>query len=178
MSDSGLVIGQAGPGDEGMLHAIAADTFPLACPPGTSEENIQAFIAQNLSADIFGTHLVDSRKTIFVATLDGLVVGYAMVVTPPVDVEIQTFLREKNSLELSKIYLLESAHGLGVADALLAEVLRLAGENDCRSVWLGVNSANERANRFYEKTGFEVVGEREFLVGDVLEQDFVREKLL
>jgi diamine N-acetyltransferase len=178
VSDSGLVISQAGPGDDGVLHAIAAETFPLACPPGTSEENIQAFIAQNLSANVFASHLVDSQKTIFLATLDGLVVGYAMVVTPPVDVEIHPLLREKHSLELSKIYLLESAHGHGVADALLAEVLRLASEHGCGSVWLGVNKANERANRFYEKNGFEVVGEREFLVGDVLEEDFVREKLL
>jgi ribosomal protein S18 acetylase RimI-like enzyme len=47
-----------------------------------------------------------------------------------------------------------------------------------QSVWLGVNQHNERANRFYERNGFVVVGERKFQVGDSLEEDFVRELVL
>jgi ribosomal protein S18 acetylase RimI-like enzyme len=46
------------------------------------------------------------------------------------------------------------------------------------SVWLGVNQLNDRANRFYARHGFELVGERSFQVGDSLEADFVREKVL
>ena len=178
MSVSDLVLTKAGPGDEGVLHALAAETFPLACPPGTTEDNIERFVALHLSTDAFARYLRDPRHTIFLACLAGQVVGYAMVVSPPADPEIQALLREDNSLELSKIYVLESAHGRSVADALLAEAVRVAGECGCGSVWLGVNTASERANRFYAKNGFEVVGEREFLVGDRLEQDFVMEKLL
>ena len=47
-----------------------------------------------------------------------------------------------------------------------------------QSVWLGVNKRNERANTFYERNGFLVVGERRFQVGDSLDEDFVREKVL
>jgi len=43
------------------------------------------------------------------------------------------------------------------------------------SVWLGVNQLNARANRFYEKNGFVNVGIKHFLVGDKLEDDYVRE---
>ncbi|MEP6478552.1 MAG: GNAT family N-acetyltransferase, partial [Rhodoglobus sp.] len=41
-------------------------------------------------------------------------------------------------------------------------------------VWLGVNQFNARANRFYEKSGFAIVGTKKFLVGEKYEDDFVR----
>jgi ribosomal protein S18 acetylase RimI-like enzyme len=44
-------------------------------------------------------------------------------------------------------------------------------------VWLGVNQLNARANRFYEKNGFAIVGEKKFLVGGKAEDDFVRERV-
>ena len=47
-----------------------------------------------------------------------------------------------------------------------------------RSVWLGVNQRNERANRFYEKQGFAIVGTKRFLVGSRWFEDFVRELVL
>jgi ribosomal protein S18 acetylase RimI-like enzyme len=40
-------------------------------------------------------------------------------------------------------------------------------------VWLGVNQSNYRAQTFYRKHGFAVVGTRTFPVGTVLENDFV-----
>jgi ribosomal protein S18 acetylase RimI-like enzyme len=40
-------------------------------------------------------------------------------------------------------------------------------------MWLGVNRANERAQRFYRKHGFEVTGARRFRLGDSDEDDFV-----
>jgi diamine N-acetyltransferase len=45
-------------------------------------------------------------------------------------------------------------------------------------MWLGVNQENVRANRFYQKNGFAQVGIKHFLVGDRLEDDFVRERAL
>ena len=42
----------------------------------------------------------------------------------------------------------------------------------------GVNQRNARANSFYERRGFRLVGERSFQVGDSLEEDFVREMVL
>jgi RimJ/RimL family protein N-acetyltransferase len=42
-------------------------------------------------------------------------------------------------------------------------------------IWLGVNQLNARANRFYERSGFALVGTKRFLVGGSWEDDFVRE---
>jgi ribosomal protein S18 acetylase RimI-like enzyme len=56
--------------------------------------------------------------------------------------------------------------------------LAAAREAGAAGMWLGVNNENVRANRFYEKSGFEIVGMKKFRLGDVDEEDFVRERAL
>jgi ribosomal protein S18 acetylase RimI-like enzyme len=69
-------------------------------------------------------------------------------------------------------------HGGGVAAALVAATLVEAQARGAASVWLGVNQENARANRFYDKNGFALVGTKRFEVGDRYEDDFVRERIL
>ena len=54
----------------------------------------------------------------------------------------------------------------------------MARARGAAGVWLGVNEENARANRFYQKQGFALVGRKRFLVGDRWEDDFVREHVL
>jgi ribosomal protein S18 acetylase RimI-like enzyme len=68
---------------------------------------------------------------------------------------------------------LPDAHGSGVAAALMAAVLDHARAAGARSVWLGVNQRNERAQRFYAKQGFAVTGTKTFRLGAHLEADYV-----
>ena len=77
--------------------------------------------------------------------------------------------------ELSKLYVRESLHGQGMAPLLVESTLVVARARGALSTWLGVNQLNARANRFYEKTGFLRVGTKRFLVGEIYEDDFVRE---
>ena len=62
----------------------------------------------------------------------------------------------------------------GLAAALVGASVEAARDRGARSVWLGVNQQNARANRFYEKQGFAQVGTKRFLVGERYEDDFVR----
>ena len=39
------MIRRAGPADAAALHELAAATFPLACPPGSTAEDQRRFIA-------------------------------------------------------------------------------------------------------------------------------------
>jgi ribosomal protein S18 acetylase RimI-like enzyme len=43
-------------------------------------------------------------------------------------------------------------------------------------MWLGVNSQNAKAIRFYEKSGFRKVGTKSFNLGTTVEHDFVMER--
>ena len=59
------------------------------------------------------------------------------------------------------------------SSALMTEALALARETGCRCVWLGVNQANRRAQRFYANHRFAVTGTRTFRLGAAVENDFV-----
>jgi ribosomal protein S18 acetylase RimI-like enzyme len=82
------------------------------------------------------------------------------------------------TVELSKVYVLPQHHGSGLASALVEASMDAAAATGAASVWLGVNNENARANRFYEKSGFALVGRKKFRLGDVDEDDFVRERPL
>jgi ribosomal protein S18 acetylase RimI-like enzyme len=151
----------AGSVDTAKLADVAARTFPLACPPATPAQDIASFIETNLSAERFAQYLADPRRAILTASRDGRILGYAMVI------------RDADDAELSKIYVLPDHHGTGVAAALMDLGVATAQTWGARRVWLGVNQANQRAQRFYAKHGFEVTGTRTFRVGARLENDYV-----
>jgi ribosomal protein S18 acetylase RimI-like enzyme len=144
------------------LAAVAARTFPLACPPSTPADDIALFIDANLSATRFVEYLADPQRAVLVARHDGRIVGYAMLIRGA-----------DGCAELSKIYLLAEFHGMGPATALMDAALATATDWGARSVWLGVNQENQRAQRFYSKSGFIINGTRTFRVGERQENDYV-----
>jgi ribosomal protein S18 acetylase RimI-like enzyme len=166
---------RAGSDDSARLSRIASATFALACPPGTTLEAIDHFILTHFTETHFAGHLADTRRDLLIVSVDGEPVGYSMsVAEQPTDPDVASVVTASPAVELSKFYLLETAHGSGAAGVLMADTLRAASERGAAVVWLGVNQHNARANRFYEKNGFEVVGMKRFLVGEKYEDDFVR----
>jgi ribosomal protein S18 acetylase RimI-like enzyme len=161
------------------LSELAAETFPLACTPGTSRSDIDAFISTHLSTARFEGYLSDPSRELLVAELDGTLVAYAMlVVAEPTDADVAAAITLRPTAELSKFYARSTAHGTGLATTLMACTLDAAAARGAAAVWLGVNSNNPRANRFYDKNDFAVVGRKRFHVGEREENDFVRERAL
>ena len=165
--------------DAHRLSALAIETFPLACPPGTTAENIELFCTEKLSPEAFEAYMSEGRYRIWIAEENGSLHGYVMSVSgEPEDPDTARAVVHRPTVEVSKIYVLRRAHGSGLSDLLMETAFDDARTGGAASVWLGVNQLNDRANRFYAKHGFKLVGERSFQVGDSLEADFVREKVL
>lgn len=160
-------VGTATDADAGELAALAAATFPLACPPTADPGDIAACIAENLSAERFADYLRDPHRCVLTARDAGRIIGYAMLIRGESD---------DDPVELSKIYVLPEHHRTGAAAALLYTGLEWAVKTGARSVWLGVNRTNERAQRFYRKQGFAVTGSRTFPLGSSVENDFIMER--
>lgn len=174
-----MTIRRATQHDAAALHDVAAVTFPLACPPHTTAESIAEFIATNLSEASFASYLGDPRRELFVDDVDGVLAGYTMLVYgDPADPDVAASVTERPTAELSKVYVRAEFHGAGLASQLVETSVAAAAARGAASVWLGVNQENERANRFYEKSGFALVGTKKFLVGARYEDDYVRERLV
>jgi GNAT superfamily N-acetyltransferase len=170
---------RAVPADAAELHELAARTFGLACPPGTLQSDIDAFVAEQLSAERFAGYLADPDRIILLAESDGEPAGYAMLVRGPVtDPDVATVVDGDGTIELSKFYVLADRHGSGVAGELMTATLEAAAGTGATTCWLGVNQRNARAARFYTKCGFAVVGTKRFLVGREWHDDHVRVRAL
>ena len=165
--------------DAGKLAALAAVTFPLACPPDSRPEDIAAHLAKTLSEGNFRAYLADPDVTVLVIDADGELRGYSLLVARPAsDPDVAAVLTELPCTELSKCYVHPDHHGLGAAAELMHASIGAAAAAGARGLWLGVNSQNAKATRFYEKSGFRRVGTKSFQLGTTVEHDFVMERPL
>lgn len=161
------------------LADVAARTFPLACPPSASPQDIAAFITENLSQSRFREYLADPDRDVLVARVDGRILGYAMLIRGvPDNDDVQRAVTRRPAVEVSKMYVLADSHGAGVSAALMTAALDTAAEHGAACVWLGVNQQNQRAQRFYAKHGFSVRGTKTFQLGSDVEDDYVMVRLL
>jgi ribosomal protein S18 acetylase RimI-like enzyme len=166
----------ATPADIDEVADVARRTFPLACPPSATPDNIVAFIEANLSPARFAEYLAAADRAVLVARDggDAPIVGYAMLIRGvPDDADVQRAVTLRPAVELSKIYVLPDSHGGAVSAALMQAGLGYARDVDAKSVWLGVNEENQRAQRFYAKHGFTITGTKTFQLGARIEHDFV-----
>lgn len=169
-----VTVSAATESDLAELADVAAQTFPLACPPTVAPENVAAFIAANLSRERFAEYLRDPARKVFVARSGGRILGYTMLIHGvPDDPVIQEAVPVRPAVELSKMYVLPAAHGSGAASALMEASLEYAASAGAAAVWLGVNQKNERAQRFYGKHGFLRSGVKTMTLGEHVENDYV-----
>jgi GNAT superfamily N-acetyltransferase len=163
------------------LSRLAALTFPLACTPQTSAELLATHIATRLDPASFGRHLADPDCVVLLAEddLDADPVGYTMLVAgEPTDPDVASAIRFRPTVSLERCYVHPDHHGTGVAGLLMSATLEAARATGSHGIWLGVSEENGRANAFYARHGFEQVGKKRFHIGDVWEDDNVRERAL
>ncbi|QIS07633.1 GNAT family N-acetyltransferase [Nocardia brasiliensis] len=169
-----VIVDRAGLWDAEELSDVAAATFPLACPPNATPDDIDLYVTEVLSGDRFGEYLSDPARTVLKAVAGEDIVGYAMLVAgEPADPAVARMLDVRPMVEISKMYVLPGHHGSGVSTALMRAALTRAREGGFAAAWLGVNQENPRAQRFYAKHGFVQVGTKSFTVGTQTHHDFV-----
>ncbi len=179
-----VVIGLARSDEAGALARLAADTFPMACPPQLGETDIADFIGVHLSESEFTRMLADpDDHRILVARVkarDGGedLIGYTVTVLGGPDGMPTEMVRpgrlELGAAYLSKCYVRAEWHGSGVSGALLERaVVDVEARARNSQIALGTNIANKRARTFYRRHGFSVVGRRTFEVGSVANIDDV-----
>lgn len=168
-------------GDAEALSRLAALTFPLACTPQTSEEVLATHIATRLDVASFRRHLADEHCVVLLAEAGGGgdPVGYTMLLAgEPGDPDVAAAIRHRPTVALERCYVHPDHHGSGVAPLLMDRTIEAARATRAAGVWLGVSEENDRANAFYARHGFAVVGRKRFHLGDTWEDDVVRERPL
>lgn len=100
------------------------------------------------SEQLFFNELKNPRSVPRVAEREGRIAGYICA---------SRILDEGHILNLA---VRPSLRGLGIASALVGEMISYLKEEGCRFIFLEVRESNDAAKRLYEKFGFKVLGVR------------------
>jgi diamine N-acetyltransferase len=149
------------------LSAFAARVFPLGGRSDAPATDIQAHIAAHLTPERFCELIADPDAVVILASSGPEIAGYGVLIHDCRHPQIE----EPTQAEVRKFYVDPQHHGQGLAHRLMRELLQAASPGE--TVWLSVFSENPRAIRFYERSGFRVVGKQDYWVGDDCQKDFV-----
>lgn len=172
-----LTVRPASEEDVPALAALAARTFPLACPPELDRAAVDAFIGENLTESSFHDYLEDPEHTVLVGCdRDHQVRAYALLVRgTAMDEDCAEMIVGRPTLGVSKFYLDPDLHGTGDAAELLEAIVDRSRDDGAQSLWLATNVGNARARSFYARHGFTDRGHRVFVVGGTPNRDVVLE---
>ncbi|HEX7885268.1 MAG TPA: GNAT family N-acetyltransferase [Phenylobacterium sp.] len=163
------IIRRAGLADAEALAALGARTFTETFAHLYDPQDLQAFLADAYGLDRTRRDLADPAKASWLVEVDGQAIGYASA--GPCGLPHAGVTSACG--ELKRIYFLKDRQGGGLGKTLFARVMAWLQSAGPRTVWIGVWSENFGAQRFYERQGFEAVGEYGFQVGKTIDREFI-----
>ncbi|HVY84466.1 MAG TPA: GNAT family N-acetyltransferase [Caulobacterales bacterium] len=146
-------------------RASFVETFGHLYPP----EDLASFLAEKYDAALVRAD-IEAGKTHYRLAFDGdELIGYNKV-GGDFDLPVE---HEPSAVELHRLYVHTRVKGQGVAKTLMDEALDWARARGAAAMYLSVWENNFRAQAFYNRYGFEHIGEHGFMVGRTRDRDFI-----
>jgi len=166
---------QAAPPDAAALAVIGAATFLESYAGVVDGGAVVRHCRERHAEAVYAAALDAPEEALWIAELapGAAPVGYAHLTAPDLPVETQPHDRE-----IKRIYVLSKLQGSGLGRRLLSAAEEHARARGARRLLLGVYKGNAPALAFYDRVGFERIGERDFDVGGVVYEDWVLAKTL
>ncbi len=169
MDHSTITIRRATVEDADLLTDLGEKTFLEAFGSRMAASDMRAHMAKTYSVNRAASELVDPRSIFLIASIEGEDGGYARLLAD----ESHECIGDASAIELVRFYTAKKFWGRDVGPALMEACLDAARRKGCSTIWLSSWKLNDRANAFYRKWGFEVVGEQPFVVGDDVQEDYI-----
>ena len=162
--------------DAGPLTNLSYTTFwdAFAHHPKNAPEDLSHYMRQAFNLDQIASELADPNSIFLIATIDEKPAGYAKLIMN----SIEQGITATRPVELSRLYSQQEFLGRGVGQNLMDACFERGKDEGCDIMWLGVWEYNPRAQRFYEKNGFNVVGKHTFQLGADPQTDLLMQRQL
>jgi ribosomal protein S18 acetylase RimI-like enzyme len=148
------------PSDAPILAAIGGTTLIESHGLSAPIDVMQQYVNNNFNTEACLSELRNENNIYYAIYSNGQPAGYFKIVFdcshPAVPMQPVT--------KLERLYLLKEFYELKLGSKLLQHALNLSKAEGERGMWLNVWKKNSRAIRFYQKGGFETVGESEFVL--------------
>jgi ribosomal protein S18 acetylase RimI-like enzyme len=151
------------------LQIISKITFFETFSAVNKAEDMAKYLNENLSLDKLNIELSDSISAFYFAVNNTKTIGYLKLNFGTA----QTELKNEQSLEIERIYVLKEYHGKKIAQLLYDKAIQIAKEKNVNYVWLGVWEKNLRAINFFKKNEFVAFDKHIFKLGDDEQTDIL-----
>jgi ribosomal protein S18 acetylase RimI-like enzyme len=153
-----------------LSHRTFYETFGAV----NTKENMDKFLNEQFTREKLVAE-VSEPGNIFLLAFDGqFPVGYVRLR----EGEKHAAFGNNDSLEIARIYVVNTCIGAGVGKELMRKCIFMAKEMKKDIIWLGVWEKNSRAIAFYIRWGFEKFGEHDFILGNEVQKDWLMMKRL
>lgn len=167
-----LIIRKADIDDLKLLSAISITTCYEAYFELDPSKDLAEYCDWAFNQRQMKTEIEDPNSTFLIAEFGGKTVGYAKLR----ENKFIKCLKDKNAIEVQRIYILEKMKGKHIGNALMNRCYEIAAEKGYETVWLGVWDKNTAAQKFYERIGMKKVGTTDFSDGKSSFINFVMAK--
>ncbi|KKC24548.1 GNAT family N-acetyltransferase [Sphingomonas sp. SRS2] len=170
MESPAIVIRRAGLDDAAALSMIGAATFLETYAHMIGITDMVAHNGAKNSFDAWRGFARHPDAAIWIAEMPvtGVPVGYALLTTPDLPIELKP-----EDIELRRIYLLSKWQGGGLGRRLIEQTIGYARAMGKRRFLIGVYSENASAIAFYRRIGCDLIGTRTFQIGDATFNDLI-----
>ena len=151
------------------LLEISKNTFVTFFKEFNSEQNLNEYLHKAFTIEKFNTELTNPNSIFYFAKYKNENVGYLKVNFA----DAQTELKDKTSLEIERIYVINTFIGKGIGQLLLKKSIEIAKKNSLKYIWLGVWENNFKAIQFYEKQNFVKFDQHIFKMGNDDQIDYL-----
>ncbi|HJS54064.1 MAG TPA: GNAT family N-acetyltransferase [Chitinophagaceae bacterium] len=164
-----FVIRYASADEAELIADLSRKTFYETFGYVNTKENMDKFLNEQFTREKLISEVTEPGNT-FLLALDGdTPVGYVRMREGKMFPEFEN----KDSIEIARIYVVNSYIGTGVGQQMMRQCIFIAKELKKEIIWLGVWEKNRRAIAFYTKWGFEKFNDQNFLLGDDLQNDWL-----
>lgn len=168
----GISIRQAVPGDEISLGVVGAATFLESYSETIPGADLIAHCRKEHAPEVYRGYITsnDPKYACWIAEYTGTRAPIGYAVTSAVEAPTEG---KPDDIELKRIYVFSKYQGTGTGRELMLRALAHGKDIGANRMLLGTYDQNHRAVAFYERAGFEKIGERRFTVGNQIFQDIV-----
>ncbi len=151
------------------LVKISRQTFAETFEEVNTEEDMQKYLSENLSEEQLKSEIENPQSEFYFAENGSEILGYLKLNSGT----SQTENKNKNSVEIERIYVLKKFLRMKIGQLLLDHSIKIAKEKNTKFIWLGVWENNEPAIKFYKKNGFQIYGKHVFILGKDVQSDLL-----
>jgi ribosomal protein S18 acetylase RimI-like enzyme len=151
------------------LRQISEQTFVTAFEKDNDPNDFKNYIENAFALERIKEELSNADSDFFFVYSNNEILGYFKL-----NVGVaQSDIKQDDSIELERIYVLVEYQGLGVGEVFLNHIKNVALKRKKKMLWLGVWEQNIRAIKFYERQGFRKFDTHPYFIGSDEQTDWL-----